>query len=182
MPSDLLQCADWEPTGEVVDAAAVIQAHEQHISAETVISLPPTPPEIVDWIKEYEGNARELDQLDVKTEHLIHAGMYARTVHLPAMGMFTNVLIKIPTVVIVSGYCYMWAGTKWVKLVGYHAFPASAGRKQICMTKEPTSVTMIFSTDATTVEEAESQFTDEIVDLLSHKQPESNLRVKACLE
>ena len=112
--------------------------------------------------------------------------MYARTVHLPAMGHFTNVLIKIPTLLIVSGYCYMLAGNKWAKLTGYHVFPANGGRKQICITKEPTTVTMLFATNAKTVGEAEMQFTDETADLLSRKQPESSVAiitgVQPCLE
>jgi hypothetical protein len=150
------------------------------------IALPPTPPEIVEWIREVEGRAREFEQLEVKTEHLLHAGMYARTVHLPAMGHFTNVLIKIPTLLVVSGYCYMLAGGKWARLTGYNVFAASAGRKQICITKEPTDVTMFFATDAKTVEEAEAEFTDEACDLLSRKQPECNVavvtEVAGCLE
>lgn len=112
--------------------------------------------------------------------------MYARTVYLPAMGLFTNVLIKIPTLIIVSGYCFMLAGDKWAKLVGYNVIPAASGRKQICITKEPTTVTMIFPTSAKTVEDAEAQFTDETSDLLSSKQPESNVvvitGVLPCLE
>lgn len=149
-------------------------------------ALPSTPPEVIEWIREVEGRIREFEQLEVTTEHLLHAGMYARTVHLPPMGIFTNVVIKIPTLLVVSGYCYMLAGGRWSKFDGYSAFPADAGRKQICITKKRTSVTMLFPTDAKTVEEAEAQFTDEAGDLLSRKQPESNSAVNtgvtACLE
>jgi hypothetical protein len=142
------------------------------------IVLPPAPQEVIDW--DVEGRVREmfsegqLVPVEVKTNHLLGAGMYARTVHLPAMGFFTNVTIKVPTLMVVSGYCYMLAGKEWAKLTGYNVFPASAGRKQICITKEPTDVTMIFPTDARTVEEAEAEFTDEAGDLLSREQPESN--------
>ncbi len=147
--------------------------------------LPPTPAEIIEWIREVEGRAREFEQVQVKTEHVLHAGLYARTAHVPAMAHFTSVVIKIPTLLVVSGYCYVLAGAQWVKLTGYHVFPASAGRKQIYITKEPTSVTMIFATAAKTLEEAEAEFTDEGDDLLSRKQPESNhvmSGVSACLE
>jgi hypothetical protein len=112
--------------------------------------------------------------------------MYARTVRLPAMGHFTNVVIKIPTMLVVSGYCYMLAGGKWARLTGYNVFAADAPRKQICITKEPTSVTMLFATGAKTVEEAEAEFTDEAAGLLSRGQPESNSVVitegQPCLE
>ena len=113
---------------------------------------------------------------------MLHAGMYARTVYLPAMGHFTNVLIKIPTTLVVSGYCYFLAGQQWVKIVGQHVVPAGANRKQICITKEPTTVTMLFPTNAKTVEEAEMQFTDEINDLLSRRQPQSNFALVTGVE
>ena len=149
-------------------------------------SLPAAPPEIIDWIREVESRAREFEQLHIRTEHILHAGMYARTVHLPPMCHFTNVLIKIPTLIVVIGYCYMLAGSRWAKLTGYNVFPANAQRKQICITKEPTAVTMIFPTNAKTVEEAEAEFTDEIGDLLSRTQPECSseliTEVSLCLE
>ena len=149
-------------------------------------TLPPTPPEVISWIKEVEGRAREFQQVAVRTEHILHAGMYVRTVHLPAMCHFTNVLIKIPTVLAMLGYCYFLAGNKWVKLTGYNVFPADAGRKQIFITKEPTAITMMFRTNSSTVEEAEMEFTDEFGDLLSRKFSGINevliTGVQPCLE
>ena len=53
---------------------------------------------------------------------------------------------------------------------GLTVIEASAGRKQICITKEATDVTMLFATAATTVEEAEAEFTDEAAALLSRRQ------------
>lgn len=181
MRSDVVQREEGEPVREI-DVPAQALPSDTH----GVYALPPTPPEVIEWIRQVEGRAREFEQLEISTDHFLHAGMYARTVHLPAMGHFTNVLIKIPTLLIVSGYCYMLAGNKWTRLTGYNVFPASAGRKQICITKEPTDVTMIFPTDAKTVAEAEAQFTDEAADLLSRKQPKSSLTVitgvTECLE
>ena len=167
MPSDTVQCADGEQLRETSIDAETIRAH--------AFGVPPTPPEIIEWVKEVEGRAREFEQLRIRTEHVLHAGMYARTVHLPPMAMFTNVLIKIPTIMVVLGYCYILAGDKWTRLNGFSVIPASANRKQIVITKEPTAVTMLFPTNATTIEEAEMEFTDETGDLLSRKQPEAQL-------
>lgn len=180
MRSDLVQCADGEPVREIAVDADALRMQPLGISA-----IPSVSAEVLAWIREVEGRSRQFEQLQVITRHILHAGMYARTVELPAMGIFTNVLIKIPTLIVVSGYCYMLAGGQWAKFAGYNVFPAMAGRKQICITKEPTSVTMLFPTHAKTVEEAERQFTDEIADLLSSKQPECNSEVITgvlCLE
>ena len=130
-------------------------------SAAGSTTLPAAPAEVIEWIKGVEDRARAFEPLKVKTDHHLHAGLYARTVHLPPMGLFTNVVIKIPTLLVVSGDCWMLAGDRWAKLTGYQVIEASAGRKQICITKEATDVTMLFATAATTVEEAEAEFTDE---------------------
>jgi hypothetical protein len=46
---------------------------------------------------------------------------------------------------------------------------ASAGRKQIYVTTEPTEITMVFPSSAKTVEEAEDEFSDESANLLSRR-------------
>ena len=51
---------------------------------------------------------------------------------------------------------------------------ARAGRKQIFVTRKPTVITMIFRTDAQTVEQAEAEFTDE-AELLMSRQSDSDL-------
>jgi hypothetical protein len=64
----------------------------------------------------------------------------------------------------------------WHELVGYNVIQASAGRKQIYVTREETAITMIFPSNAKTVEEAEEEFTDEAEMLLSRRE------VELCLE
>jgi hypothetical protein len=136
-------------------------------------ALPATPPDIIDMIREAEKLIRPHEHtLQVEMQHTLHAGMYARTARLAPMMLFTSVLIKIPTMLIVSGKCRVFAGDRWYTIEGYNVIPASAGRKQIYATLEPTELTMIFPTDAKTVEEAEAQFTDEASDLLSRRRGE----------
>lgn len=94
-------------------------------------------------------------------EHRRHAGMYARTIKVPKGIMITGVLIKIPTIVVVHGDCYVTLGDKVRRLTGYHVLSASAGRKQMFRAIEDTHITMLFPTSAQTVAEAEEEFTDE---------------------
>jgi hypothetical protein len=82
---------------------------------------------------------------------------------------FTSVMIKIPTIVIVSGDCAIFAGERWQTVSGYEVILASEHRIQAYVTLAETAITMLFPTDAKTVEEAEAQFTDEAADLLSRR-------------
>ena len=102
-------------------------------------------------------------------EHLLHAGMYARTARVaPGMG-FTSVMIKIPTVVIVHGECCVYIDGKWEPMSGYRVLAASGHRIQAYATFSETEITMLFPSNAKTVEEAEAEFTDEAADLHSRR-------------
>jgi hypothetical protein len=108
-------------------------------------------------------------QIEVNTEHIIHGGMYVRTIRLAPEVVLVGALVKVSTVLIVSGKTAVFTGEGWIELDGYHVIPASAGRKQIFVTREETSITMIFRTDAKTVEQAEEEFTSEAEALMSRK-------------
>ncbi len=100
----------------------------------------------------------ELPQVNLEVKHFIHAGCYVRTVEIPANGMITGVEIKIPTVVIISGMVVVSGGQTYS---GYHVLPAAPGRKQAFLSWGGAHLTMFFATKATTVEEAEAEFTSE---------------------
>lgn len=125
-------------------------------------------PEALEKIAGVEKKMRSMPQIHIQTEHMFHAGMYARTIRLAARVAITSVLIKIPTVIVVNGKCRVYAG-EWVDFEGYNVIPAAAGRKMIYVTEQPTQITMIFSSEAKTVDEAEQEFTDEAEWLLSRK-------------
>jgi hypothetical protein len=112
----------------------------------------------------------EKPQIDVHTEHLFHAGLYIRTIRIGPGVVLIGALIKIPTTLIISGRTKVFTGDGWIELHGYHVIPAQAGRKQVFVTQEETAITMIFRTDATTVEQAEEEFTDEHEALMSRKE------------
>ncbi len=132
-------------------------------------TLPATNGEFLETICAVEHKVREMEQISVQTEHVLHAGMYARTVRLDANVLIVGVLIKRPTMLVVEGHAQVFAGDKWYAIDGYNVIAASAGRKQMYVTTEPTSITMLFPTKATTVEQAEAEFTDETDNLISRK-------------
>jgi hypothetical protein len=113
---------------------------------------------------------RPYKQIPICTEHAIHGGMYARTIRLGPGIIITGALIKIATMLIVEGCIDMLVNTGWTCLDGYNVIAASAGRKQIFVTRSSVCMTMIFPSQARTVEDAETQFTDEAEILLSRHE------------
>lgn len=133
-------------------------------------SIPAMTPAAIDRVRLLEGERAALPQVPIRTEHLLHAGMYARTVYVPAGVLITGVLIKVATVLIVEGDALIYLGhEKPLEVAGYNVLPASAGRKQAFVARSDMRLTMIFPTTAATVEEAEREFTDE-VDLLASRR------------
>jgi glyoxylate utilization-related uncharacterized protein len=116
-----------------------------------------------------------LPQLDLETIHTLHGGIYTRTIMMPAGSMLTGALVKIQTTVIVQGECTVFIGGRAVELSGYTVCPAGAGRKQAFAATSDTFITMMFPTSAQTVEQAETELTDEHDLLSSHSESNRNL-------
>ena len=76
---------------------------------------------------------------------------------------------KVPTVLILSGEVTVLANDRAIEIQGYQVIPASSDRKQAFVAHTNTELTMIFATAATTVEEAEAEFTSE-PELLASRQ------------
>lgn len=137
-------------------------------------TVPTTPADTVARIEILEDIIRQHPQMEFETEHVFHAGMYVRTVRLPQpkqgeATIFTSVIIKIPTMVIVNGVCDVLIDDIGVRLSGYNVVACDAGRKQVYIAHTKLEITMFFPTDADSVEKAESAFTDEAENLLSRK-------------
>lgn len=128
-------------------------------------------------VREFQDAEAAKHQVTLETRHVLHGGMYARTIRLPAGITITGALIKIATLVIVDGDVIVWLGTESRRLTDYTVLPASAGRKQVFCALLETFITMIFPTEAQTVEEAERQFTDEAEILASRREDADNTAV-----
>lgn len=130
----------------------------------------PMSDDAIAQVRALETESLKAPQVDIPTSHVLHAGMYARTITIPAGVLLTGALIKCSTLLIISGDAFVFLDGETVEFNGYGVLPASAGRKQAFVAKTDTRLTMIFATDATCVEEAENQFTDE-PDLLLSRLP-----------
>ena len=136
--------------------------------------LPPTPPDVLERIVSAQEKCLQREQVQIKTDHVIHGGMYSRTITMPANVALIGTLIKIPTLVITVGSAKVLVGEDWADVDGYQVIPARAGRKQMFVSRGPFVITMVFPTSAQTVEEAENAFTDEAELLLSRSQDDMN--------
>lgn len=123
--------------------------------------------EAIAKVRSLEDRIREEKQIQFCTEHVLHGGMYSRTVRIPAGVVFTSVLIKCPTVLILNGTCDVLVGDMGVRFEGYNVIACEAGRKTAYITRTQVELTMLFPSSAKTVAEAEAQFTDEVEQLLS---------------
>lgn len=132
-------------------------------------------PSAISKVRLLETAARAQPQVSVQTDHVIHAGMYARTVFLAAGTMITGALVKRATLLIVAGEASIYVGTdEPLHVSGYAVLRAAAGRKQAIIAITHTYLTMLFPTEVRTVEDAEREFTDEPDILMSRLDPSSN--------
>jgi hypothetical protein len=137
--------------------------------ARDILSVPPSGAAAMMAVRMVEALVEASEQIDLSTHHVLHGGMYSRTIHLDGGTIITGALIKIPTLLVFSGNAYVLIGTEWVDFEGYGVIPASAGRKQAFVARTPVDLTMIFPTQAKTVEEAEREFTDDADRLMSRR-------------
>jgi len=126
-------------------------------------------PGSIDQVRRLESAALALPQVPIETTHVLHAGLYARTVRVPAGVLLTGALIKIATLVIIEGDVLVHLDEGSLRLRGHHVLPAAAGRKQAFIAMAETHITMIFPTAARSVTEAEQEFTDEAETLASRR-------------
>lgn len=129
--------------------------------------LPPTNDAGIQKVKRITELCLLQSQTDITTHHIIHGGMYSRTILLPKGTLLTGALIKIATILIISGDVLAYVGEDIIEYHGYNVLPGSAGRKQAFLAQEDTCMTMIFPTAVQTVQEAEQEFTDEAAMLFS---------------
>lgn len=137
-------------------------------------TIPAMSDEAIAKAREFEEILKQAPQLTFETQHVIHAGMYARTMRLPAGHALVGALLKVPTILIVNGDCVGYIGDEIVQLTGHCVLAASAKRKQVFVANTDTWLTMLLNTDLTDVELIENYFTDESDALASRQAHNSN--------
>lgn len=137
--------------------------------ASTLPAIHAMTPAAVDKIRAFEVMNMQRPQIPIPTSHLLHAGMYARTITIPKDTVLTGALIKRATILIFNGDATIALGEDSVRMSGYHVIPASAHRKQAFVAHADTHLTMLFPSHARSVAQAEAEFTDEANLLFSRR-------------
>lgn len=128
----------------------------------------------IELVHKFDAALKNCPQVLIATDHLFHAGVYARTIIIPAGTGLTGALLKVATVLIVSGDVLVYAGDETFDIKGYRVLAGSAGRKCAFVARQDTVLTMIFATNAKSVAEAEDEFTDEAPLLFSRREDAIN--------
>jgi hypothetical protein len=141
-------------------------------------NIPAMSPVAIDKVRQLENITLKAPQVNISTQHLFHAGIYARTIMIPKGVMLTGALIKIATTLIIFGDVVAYIGNETVKLHGYNVLPASANRKQAFVALSDVYMTMFFRSDTKNVKSAEDEFTDEADMLFSrHNSARNHVRI-----
>ena len=109
-------------------------------------------------------------QAEIDILHIIHGGVYARTVKILKGTIITGAFVKRATILIIQGSVVVYMNDAPTELHGYNVFAASANRKQAFVALSDVYLTMLVRTDKKDVKEVEEELTDEAAYLLSRIQ------------
>jgi hypothetical protein len=120
-------------------------------------------------VAELESLLLTVPQVDLSTSNLIHAGMCARTIFIPAGTVLTGALTNIDNICITSGDITVTTDEGTVRFTGYHVLPATKGNKRAGIAHADTYWTTVWKTDLTDITEIEDEMTCESDMLQSRK-------------
>lgn len=112
-------------------------------------------------VGQFEDVVISMPQVHIATTHLLHGGMYARTIRIPANTMLTGTLTSCDNICIVDGDITVTTDAGSQRLTGFNVLPATKGARRAGLTHAETHWTTIIPTNATTVEQAEADLTSE---------------------
>ena len=131
----------------------------------------------IEAVRELESLIMTLPQADIQTTNVIHGGMCARTILIPAGVVLTGALTNCDNVCIASGDITVTTDEGAQRLTGYHVIPAKSGAKRAGIAHSDTYWTTIWPTQLLDIESIEDEFTDESNLLMTRRDKES-----LCLE
>jgi Fe-S-cluster-containing hydrogenase component 2 len=112
-------------------------------------------------VSRFEDVAISMPQVHIETTHLLHGGMYARTIRIPANTMLTGTMTSCDNICIVDGDITVTTDYGPKRLTGFNVLPATSGARRAGVTHSETHWTTIIPTCAGTVEQAEADLTAE---------------------
>lgn len=174
----VLAATDMRPSHRIFFKPLGDQPRE--LLALPVVDVPPALPALNDGdralVERFEAALLQQPQVQLETQHTLHAGMYARTLIVPAGIVCTGAHITRATLLIMDGDASLFVGgeERGRRYTGRHVLTGQPGRKQVLLAHADTHVTMVFPSDAACIEQAEDEFTDEAPRLGSRRQDALN--------
>ena len=145
-----------QPTGTVSGMTTSLDLSTLDASRALLAGMP--SPERV---RELEDHLAQLPQIALPTSHLVHAGMYARTVFIPAGTVLTGALTLQDNVCVMHGGITVTTDDGPQVLEGFHVLPALAGSKRAGVAHLDTWWTTLWTTDLEDVGAIEESLTPE---------------------
>lgn len=108
-------------------------------------------------------------QRNLSTSHVVHGGMCARTIFIPAGTVLTGARTNKNNVCILSGDITVTTDDGPRRLTGFHVIPAGAGLKRAGIAHADTHWTTVWSTALTEIEAIEDEMTDEAAGLQTRR-------------
>lgn len=106
----------------------------------------------------------------------LHDGIYTRTVWQPKGTILVAARVRVATTIILDGdQCVAGASETPIRFKGRQILAAAPGRKVVVLAYEDSVCTTCFRTNATSVSEAEREYTDEWAKLQNVRLNSSNL-------
>ena len=136
-----------------------------HFPATEIVTGMPDP----ESVRQLEDYLVGLPQVDLGTSHVIHGGMYARTVLIPAGTTMTGAMTNADNICVVCGDITVTTDDGPMRLIGFHVLPAKAGSKRVGVAHADTYWTALFVTDKSDIQDIEAQLTDEPDRLLTRR-------------
>lgn len=110
-----------------------------------------------------------LPQVDLQTAHLVHAGISARWIHIPADTVLVGALTELDNVCLVIGDITVTTGAGVVRLTGVNMLPALKGAKRRGVAHADTLWFTVHRTESATVAGAEDEMTREASNLQTRR-------------
>lgn len=125
--------------------------------AQALVAGMPTP----EAVRRMEDMLLQMPQIDLHTEQLVHGGMAARTIFIPAGTVLTGALTNIDNLCVAFGDITVTTDDGPKRLTGFNVIPAMAGAKRAGVAHSDTWWVTIHRTDLTDLEAIEEEMTGE---------------------
>ena len=139
------------------------------IPAEQAAEILNNVPSVED-VRRLERHISDFPQVDLHTKHLIHGGMYARTILIPAGTILTGALTRADNISVMVGDITVTTEAGVKRLIGFHVLPAEAGVKRAGVAHKDTWWTTLIPTEETDLSLIEKHFTDEAEGLQTNRK------------